>query len=457
MSTESNTAKPQRDKRGIKLPEGIIRWTAGEYLKLACAMHPLIKKGKSKGDALRMAQRLLPKHRQRPVELLRVNLGSAPLPVALAKADAMGSEAREAIVQDMQSAAPPPLKRVKPAPGAPLEMKVDKSGHVRPTTSIRWKDRELALIARRVAYFQRDLQDKRVLSRLIKVAQDIELPPARRRTSRSIDAGMAKAQEQLLRGYTASYKLLADVPFDRDLKTYVEPARGAVEFVDPIKPDPVDESPGVNIDGPRKITPEAAQAPEPVSAPTPPPQPRAPVSEPIRAFGEVFAQGMSDLIQGMTRQLMSELEVRIGAASERLMQSAIDTMARGVTTMVHSALERELGGPVETAAESFALPEGAAQPAALQLDVVGLIGSQISEVKKQLNGHSRGIRFIDADQLNAWAPRGLAIINTKFISHAVEGKCRKAGVKPIRVQGGAGAIVNAIKELYAQEGVALPH
>lgn len=475
MSTESNTAKPQRDKRGVKLKTGIKRWHPDEYLQMACAMLPLIAKGKTKLQSLQVAQRLLPKARQRLIDDLGVNARSPLMKTALAKAADMGSDAREALLGDMQDKLRATLeKTLKPEPepkptgtrvsrvpatyGGTDEKKMDARGHLRPVTVVRWNDKELALVARRVAYFQRELQDKRVLSRLIKVAQDIELPPERRRSPGGIDSGLIRMREDLIRGFTLIRTVLADVPFDPNLRAYPEPLRAAVEFIDPVKSE-VSESPGVNIDGPRKVAPQAAQAPEPVSAPTPPPQPHAPVSEPIRAFGEVFAQGMSDLIQGMTRQLMSELEARIGAASERLMQSAIDTMARGVTTMVHSALERELGGPVETEqpAQSFALPEGAALPATLQLDVVGLIGSQITEVKSQLNGHSRGIRFIDADQLNAWTPRGLAIINTKFISHSVEGKCRKAGVKPIRVQGGAGAIVNAIKELYAQEGVALPH
>jgi len=461
MSTANNAP---RVKKGSKLKDGIVRWNPDEYLQLACAMLPVMAKGKTKGQALHLAQRLLPKGRQRHVEDLGHNVNSPLMKTALAQADAMGSDARKALLEEMQAdlrktlqAKLPKPKPEKPAPS--YELKADARGRMRPMHLVRWTDRELALIARRVAYYQRDLQDKRVLSRLIKVAQDIELPPERRRSENGIDATMSRMQEQLLRGYTLSYSLLADVPFDAGLKAYPTPAV-AFEFVDEQKPEPArEESPGVNIDGPRKPA-EAAQAPEPVSAPTPPPQPRAPVTEPIRAFGEVFAQGMSDLIQNMTRQMMGELELRLSAMSERLMQNAIDTMARGVTTMVHSALERELGGPVdEGAAASFSLPEGAALPTQLKLDVIGVNGALASEIKKTLNGYGGAIRFIEQDKLDSWQPQHnrTVILNAKFISHAVERRCSNAGIKPIKVRGGSGAIVNAVRELYAQEGVTLPH
>lgn len=468
MSTESNT--PKRSRAGIKLRAGIIRWRPNEYDQLACAMVPEIAKGRPRLKALALAQRLLPKERQRPaVDLIR-NVNTRLMKAALAKASAMSAAERQAHIEAMQTelrdtlqakiTPPPPkakLTRVADAvrplkgtgPDGPTrEMKTNKRGFLQPMHSVRWKDPELARVARRVAYYQRELQDTRVLSRLIKVAQDIELPPDRRRSPAAIDSGLARMRKELIRGFTLAHTLLTDVPFDPSLTAYPEPtpAPGAVfEFVDESK---LQEA---------AAAPEVAQAPEPVSAPTPPPQARAPVTEPIRAFGEVFAQGMSDLIQNMTRQMMSELELRLSAMSERLMQNAIDTMARGVTTMVHSALERELGGPVDSAPQSFDLPRGATLPDALQLDVVGLIGHQITEVRKQLNGYADSMRFIDADQVGSWTPRKTVVINTKFISHAVEGKCRSKGVKPIRVQGGASAMVNAIKELYAQEGITLPH
>ncbi len=474
MSTESNTeptASRKGMRKGIKLPEGIIRWGPADYMIVACGMVPLIAKGKERIPAISTAQKLLPKERRRPEKDLVRNSSADLMKSSFALAQAMTQEAREALIADALTAqgrlAPQPAaEKAKPAYKPVLkrptleqmkEVRIAADGKKRRIHSVRWEDRELALVARRVAYYQRELQDKRVLSRLIKVAQEIELPPERRRGSQSIDACLQRLRPELVRGFSLAHTLLADTPFDRDRQAYPgepEPQApaAAFEFVADIKPEPI-ESAGVNIDAAHK----PSEAPAPVAAPTPPPAARYPVTEPIRAFGEVFAQGMSDLIQGMTREMMSELELRIGAMSERLMQNAIDTMARGVTTMVHQALERELGGPVATAEPEYKLPEGAALPSSLQLDVVGLIGSQITEVKAQLNGFARGIRFIDADQLNAWVPRGLSIINTKFISHAVEGKCRKAGVKPIRVQGGAGAIVNAIRELAAQEGVTLPH
>jgi hypothetical protein len=169
---------------------------------------------------------------------------------------------------------------------------------------------------------------------------------------------------------------------------------------------------------------------------------------------------MHTLLHAMTHEMMSELELRVSQMSERLMQRTVETLSQGIGPLVHSALERELGSGISAPAADdvpMTLPDGAALPKALQLDVVGLIGHQVSEVKAQLNGYAAGMRFIDADRVDSWTPRQTVILNTKFISHNAEGKCRKAGVKPIRVQGGAGAILNAIRTLCENEGISLPH
>jgi len=149
--------------------------------------------------------------------------------------------------------------------------------------------------------------------------------------------------------------------------------------------------------------------------------------------------------------------------SERLMGKAIETLGRGVTSMVHSALEQELGGPVAAPADDdrqpglFELPEAAGHEL-LKIDVVGLNGALAAEIRHTLNGHAAGIRFIEQDKIDSWSPRrdAFIIINTKFSSHSADRKCTAAGVKPVRIQGGSGAIINAIRQLYAEEGVPLP-
>jgi hypothetical protein len=292
---------------------------------------------------------------------------------------------------------------------------------------------------------------------------------------------MASIQKALVRGYVLAHELLGNEPFDRDRTEYVapkaeEPPAVVHEFIEPAAPTehltvkgPAIESPGVNIDGPRKRRAEpepaetAVEAPAAVAAPIPLPAPQKPPSEPARRFGEAFADGMAELMRSMTLQMVTELEERLTAMSERLMGRAVETLGRGVASMVHSALEKELGGPVaepvqdDRQAGLFELPEGAGHEL-LKIDVVGLNGALAAEIRKTLNGHAAGVRFIEQDKIDSWSPRrdAFVVLNTKFSSHSADRKCSAAGVKPMRIQGGSGAIINAIRQLYAEEGVPLP-
>jgi hypothetical protein len=444
--------------------ERVRYWTNDDYLRLSCAMLPLLDKGMKPQDALAIAQRLLPPEKQRPPDRLKRPLYADGYVAGMKQAKAMTPEARAQLVAKMApetaaELAPPKVKASRPPklpPPPPREMMTTKNGTRRPASLVMHTPLELALIARRIAYFQIDMKDTRPLSRLFKVAQSIELPPERHRSAHSVDVGVKQIRIKLVRVHSIP-GLLDAYPFDRERREYIptadEPAE-AVEHADPrnfVADSLIRHT--AQQDGP----PQEAAAP--VQAPTPAPASRSSLSDPIRAFGDAFAQSMHTLLHAMTHEMMSELELRVGQMSERLMQRTVETISQGIGPLVHAALERELGGKVAAAPvePELTLPTGAALPKSLQLDVVGLIGHQVTEVKQQLNGYAAGMRFIDADRVDSWTPRQTVIMNTKFVSHNVEGKCRKAGVKPIRVQGGAGAILNAIRTICENEGISLPH
>jgi hypothetical protein len=418
---------------GQKLKAGIIRWTPRDYMTVCCGMVPLLDGGVKQQQAMEQAQRLLPPKRQRDPVSLPSNLVQPLYRSTLAKVRAMSPDDRAtmtaSVTAEQGGQAEAPLS-------GPIDSPIDGR-----SKGVRWSARELALIARRVAYLQRELQDKRVLSRLIKVAQDIELSPERRRSSASIDVAMAALRVELPKAYAQSRVLLADQPFDPR----------ATEHTALPEPEPEPEP---------EQAPEAPQAPKPVSAPAPAAQAAQPPSDAVKAFGELFARGMSELVQSVAGQVLADLEGRVSAMSERLVRSAIEVLGAGVPGIVHQALEKELGAtgaPPAAPLALLALPQGAANPKPVHLDVVGLIGHQIAEVKTQLNGHAAGIRFIDAEKVNSWTPRAKVILNTKFISHSAERKCIKAGIKPVRVQGGASAIVAAVRAICEAEGITLPH
>jgi len=480
-----------------------VTWGPDERFKVACGMVPGLRAGRSKAHAFIEAQPVLPPERRRkPHNAARDALRLAP---ELLKALRMTDEQRAAVLSGTVPApieSKPSRKKDKPVKVkakvkvarrrklAPIPEAIERAfkiaadGKRRPLTLVIWTDREIALVARRIAHYQRELHDTRALSRLVKLAQAIELPPERRRTEKSIGASMASIQKALVRGYVLAHELLGNEPFDRDRTEYVapkaeEPADAPTvvhEFIEPAAPTehltvkgPAIESPVVNIDGPRKRRAEpapaetAVEAPAAIAAPIPLPTPQKPPSEPARRFGEAFADGMAELMRSMTLQMVTELEERLTAMSERLMGKAVETLGRGVASMVHSALEKELGGPVAEPAQDdrqpglFELPESAGHEL-LKIDVVGLNGALAAEIRKTLNGHAAGVRFIEQDKIDSWSPRrdAFVVLNTKFSSHSADRKCIAAGVKPMRIQGGSGAIINAIRQLYAEEGVPLP-
>lgn len=462
--------------------EKVSNWNRADYLLVACAMIPFIEKGKKRRDAMAIAQRLLPPNKHRPENKLARNLVSELFVECMKEAQAMTPEARTALIAKMPDELVAKMRPTSDTPvkepleyakrrygpnservtdrGAPREMRVTSDGKTRPAHTIKHRDSELALIARRIAYFQIDMKDTRPLSRLYKVAQAIELPPERHRSSGSIDAGMKLIRENLVRVHADPVLRAALPPFDAARRTYI-PADGV--DIDAVHTqaepaDPIDAQAAADAAMPQsKMRPQ--EAPAPIPAPTPAPAFQSPPSDAIRRFGEVFSQGMHDLVSSMAVEMMANLEMRMSAMAERLMSRTVETLAQGIGPLVHSALESELGGKVAapTAAPAMVLPPGASLPKGLQLDVVGLIGSQVTEVREKLNGYAAGIRFINADDVGGWTPRGTVVLNTKFISHNAEDKCRKAGVRPIRVQGGAGAILNAIRTLFENEGIALPH
>ena len=193
-----------------------------------------------------------------------------------------------------------------------------------------------------------------------------------------------------------------------------------------LAPEPVPEPPApLNhskpLGRPRKAV-APVQAPTP--APTPEIAPPAPPQTPVRAFGQSLATGLGEMMEAVATKLAHEmanqLEDRVRHVAERVVGKALEEMASYTQALVKATLEQHLGAGIDlpTTTQTPGDLHGAGlSEDVLKMDVVGLIGSQITEVRQQLNGHADAIRFIDASQVGSWEPRERVILNTKFASH----------------------------------------
>ena len=74
-------------------------------------------------------------------------------------------------------------------------------------------------------------------------------------------------------------------------------------------------------------------------------------------------------------------------------------------------------------------------------------------MRQAFNG-STDLRVIDQSKIDSWSPRTPnTILVTKFSSHAADAKLKSAGIKPMRVNGAATSVIEAINVLHQRAGV----
>lgn len=401
-----------------KTSGGVIRWSALDSRNVALATAQLVKEGAGLEDAIKRAQMVLPRELRHKATTIAGGGFLRRMRLALVKH------------------------------GKLTDAETRAKGPRRPM--VRWSPVEWALIARRVAYWRDTLKDARPTARAIYDAAEIELSEDRRRGFASISAHTKAESEVLLKTGIKNAKLIAAIPFDPRHEDPRQPTGTAVfEFTDETK---VPKAP--------------AQAPQrPQVAPKPIPAPSTPAqafTAPQPAAAAEASQGLTftvtmppagvELMRGMIAQAVAkELDLRIPAALGEIAGHLQSSIAQMLTTF----LDAKPGETVQAPPRPVA-PQAPAAPVVPEiklpaLDVVGLIGPQINQVKDTLNGYASSVRFVDADAVGNWKPRAVVILNTKFISHDAEHKCKKAGVKPIRVHGGADAVLRALNDLFMQQ------
>jgi hypothetical protein len=455
---------------------GFVRWSEDDCLMYVCAALPLVEGGQDLVDALEEVQRTImpPDKRQPTREDLVRRTKASPMQKALSQARRLSRASR---VEQVER-----LRRER------------LLSELNPVAHIFWTDTEWAQVYRRCMYWKRDLGDTRSIVMMACHAQMVELPYERWRKRSTLQANYGP---KLAQGVEARFKgvapradeLLKGIPFEPGKTSLNLPsdeppgAQPEEELVQESPPavitqvfEPVPEPPARSL---RDIVKAAGYTPPPeparrsqerairAEATLPSPHPSDAPYDPIEALVRQGVGALRGLIDAISTHQAAHAETTYRRVAEAVMIAGIEALDTRIQQLiplaVQAALEKHLGPGVDV--PKVDLPPlkvdlvGAGLEARLKLDVVGLFPRQITEVKKALNGYADGVRFIEAGEIAAsWVPRDIVLANTKVSGHVVETKCRKHNVHLQRVWGTTSAVVNAIKELYAQNGVNLsPH
>lgn len=442
-----------------------MRWTPSEWIKVAVHALPHLDKGQSVVNALREAQlTALPPDRHRDDDALKNLARQSPVKRNIEKARALPTGMRDDIAKQRHRNS--------------LDDGRNYSGR---GGLVRWTTLEKARIARQIDAW-RDAGDTRALSRLIIEAQELVIDPERRRPITSIQVaavnGANSKNERMIAEGRANIWLLSETPSPAPV------AEAQVEASAATQSQPIDEPLPTAETAPPDSSLRTQHPPQEMPGPA---AARMQSTQAARAFAETMVGALDSLLADHTdtvlREVHSKLDESIRTTAQQIAAEIAARIEMGMRATVHRIVEAELGGPVSppTAGDLPAEPasssinagdighaqtpvdeprhngndEQADRPRKPQLkvDVVGLVGNNITEVRSAFNGDT-DLRFIDPDHLNAWAPhKGRHVVcAVRWIPHKAKHKLRAVGMQPINVHGSVGTVIHAIEELHRSHG-----
>jgi hypothetical protein len=399
-----------------KKDAAFMRWDADEYRRVAANALGYLEQGLPLARAFKRAQVLaLASKRHRSTDELE-------------RLSGQNGNTLQKYVDAMRALKPEELAPFLVTPKAEPKP-ASKTGRVRAVTPnpkgtrVDWTTLEKARVARELQQLRAAGDGGRSLSTLVIIAQQTALPRERWRASTGI--------------HSANY--VGTLPKDME-----EGARNIwLLEQEEAKATPEPQQPASE--------PQAPQAAPPVSSG---------LADAARAFAETLQGALGALLQAQASHLLGQLEARTADMAQSVALGIAAQIQQGLRSSVHDLIAAELGGPVATPPAAPAeAPEPeptqeATRPKRVKVDIVGLLASQAAEVKKAFNG-TTDLLFVETTQAKRWTPRPGAevVINTKWISHSVEDRCRVGHVKPVRVSGGPSAFIHAIEELHRAQGI----
>lgn len=416
------------------------QWSYADWQRLAAVAISDIDAGKDKGRALALAQKVVITDKARHKTAAQLIHGMAPSAQggkAIVEVRKMTQQQREALFSEHPTASapqPPPAPEKKPA-GRPAGHGVHKGAI---PGNVRWTEREKLLVFRRIKDWRTRLGDQRSMSQLAFAAQDIELPPDRRRPMSSLTS--CKAQLELdMKELAQKFWQINGVEFIPEAKTY-EQAHPA---------------PAPAVNGHTVL--------EFVQATTPSPAPRSGLEQAFQAFADHMLAGLGPLMAAHEQHILAQVRDELAG------QGAI--MVREMSELVAMRVDKMLGGAgpqPQPVAQAMPQPDAPPPPApaaveakpeaprvkAIKVDILGILPpSSIIEVERNFADKPVELQFIHPDKANTYARhsnRNCVLILDRM-SHSMARKFRASGATPIYSKPTAGHVTRAIEELVAQQ------
>jgi hypothetical protein len=434
-----------------------VRWTPDrEWLIVAHAARPLLAKGLTRFDALKKAQRVLPRSRQLDDNELkrRCYPSNKGLDHALEHLDAMS---QEDLARLLPQAPQDPAQPAAPVPYIPRGA-TRWLHHEEPTrpkgerTSVTWEEIEWALLMRRVQYWQANGSTAGTV-RLLQEAQIIELPPERRRPRAALGVNFGKyVAPKLTQAAREWLPLVESIPFDPAARQYQpvldQPAPPPQEAA---APQPAPKSWRAIQSSPQEPPVALATPSQPTPAPTA-------AHDSARVFGISLANALVPLVEGM----LAAHEATILARLREEQRAHGEQLAADMSRLLLNGLDRMLGGSPDAAGVvagpqvlgEVEKPQAETPPAPpkLKVDVVGFEhGHHSMLVKQMLNGSSAKVdlRFVHPDHRNGYEPTSErhVILLTGRVSHTLQNKIRASGAPLHKVRRTVSDVVAAISNL----------
>ncbi len=456
-----------------------MRWKPEEWLFVAAAALPDIDKGMDRIQATLKACRLLPPERHR--EKFQNNTDAKKILAGyLEKVRAMSRKERDAMevptVKNPTVPAPAPVVAAKPARKSPVLTKrrvyvnskvfqaiaaaftpsgpAAKRGPFKvpntdayqhsPDHILRWTHAERSQLVRAFDMMARAGVGGTAMELLI-IAQEFVLPPDRRHWDKALHRLFYKKPlGEFLEEGRARAALIENIPLPQ-------------AFLDALDPPAAEPEPEAQ-ETPQEATPV-------VVATTPAPAPRSSLQQATRGFVDTMAGAFDKLLLAHQAAMVDQLQGRISAMADTMGASIAAVIQQGMRQAVHSMVEAELGAVAAPAAdeqvkrlEQVIEQVQQPKPTRLKVDVVGLVGPNISRVRDAFNG-SLDARYIDPNEVKKWIPTKdrHVIAFTRFVPHSTNEKLKKAGVSATWLTGGPQLAIQAIENLMEQQGIERKH
>jgi hypothetical protein len=173
----------------------------------------------------------------------------------------------------------------------------------------------------------------------------------------------------------------------------------------------------------------------------------------MQTFATTLSAAFGSLLRAHATDMMGQLGGALSQQAQDIGSKVTQSLQEHIQQTVHHMLEQELGPLSKDQEAKPTAPMPQAEPSKtpqrrIPVDVVGFSGAPIQQVRSAFNGEV-DLRFISPEHAKSVGQqfRQNVVVVGKFISHSAKNRMRRQAQRFIPVEGGAAAVVDAIKRI----------